>query len=194
VLSARDNPFRMQRIQSRLRYEPLQTTWPALMQRLAAMGYRGAIVGPHGSGKTTLLEDIGRRLERQGRATVTLSLRADQRRWSASRLRQRLGDVAGRVVLFDGANHLPAWQWWLTRRWTGQAAGLLITAHAPGRLPTLIRTQTDPALLERLADRLLADSRRRLDYDASAVLAAHNGNVREALRWLYDRASQLPGD
>ncbi len=96
-------------------------------------------------------------------------------------------------MLFDGANHLPAWQWWLARYWTREAAGLVITAHAAGQLPTLIRTHTDPALLQKLADRLLPDSQRRLGYDASAVLAEHNGNVREALRWLYDRASALPG-
>ena len=52
-IRARDNPFRADRVQS-LPYRLMDTTWDALLDRLAALRYRAAIVGPEGSGKTTV--------------------------------------------------------------------------------------------------------------------------------------------
>jgi ABC-type lipoprotein export system ATPase subunit len=57
VLRAKDNPFAVDRI-GQIRYEPAAESWENLLVRLAAMDYRGAIVGPCGSGKTTLCEDL----------------------------------------------------------------------------------------------------------------------------------------
>ncbi len=62
---ARDNPFAVQRVLT-IRYRFLDGSWGDLLERLAALGFRAALVGPHGHGKTTLLEDLGARLDGRG--------------------------------------------------------------------------------------------------------------------------------
>jgi hypothetical protein len=64
---------------------------------------------------------------------------------------------------------------------------LVVTTHREGRLPTLWRCATTPELLRNLV--------RELDVgldeaDARALHARHHGNVRDALRELYDQAAQ----
>lgn len=59
-MKARDNPFGSSRVLTAIRYATPEggAAAASLLPRLAVLGYRAAIVGPHGSGKTTLLEDI----------------------------------------------------------------------------------------------------------------------------------------
>ena len=62
-----------------LRYR-LERGWRPLLDRLADLGFRGALVGPHGSGKTTLLEDLEERLAADGWRIVPLRLSRERRR------------------------------------------------------------------------------------------------------------------
>jgi type IV secretory pathway ATPase VirB11/archaellum biosynthesis ATPase len=151
------NPFRASRVLE-FRYRFVDSNWDGLLARLSALGMRGAIVGPEGSGKTTLLEDLGERLRAAGR----------------------------RVVLLDGAERMSRREWREFLRSTRDAEGLVVTAHREGLLPTLLRTRTTPEILEAA---VLAASGRSCDsfgISPEELWTRHGGNVRTALRELYD--------
>lgn len=95
------------------------------------------------------------------------------------------------IILLDGAEQLSRWQWFRLRRQTRQAAGLVITDHAPGRLPTLLECRTSPELLSEIVSELLGDEARGCFPRAEKLLRDHRGNIRDVLRALYDeRAAQ----
>jgi hypothetical protein len=187
-VKARDNPFAAARVLSAIRYEGPEGDAAALLPRLEALGFRAAIVGPHGSGKTTLLEDLEAVLVSRGLRIAHVRLDTEDRR-----LPRDWASLAGRlaardVVCLDGAEQLgPArWLWfrWRARR----AGGLIITSHRPGRLPTLIACTTSVELLDRIIDRLTPHHPRSSAQSAqsAALFARHRGNLRDALRELYD--------
>jgi|KBSMisStandDraft_5_1062788.scaffolds.fasta_scaffold188386_1 hypothetical protein len=178
-MRARDNPFRSESI-LRVRYRLLGIEWDQLLGRCEQLHYRAALVGPCGSGKTTLLEDLEPRLRAKGFETVWLRLNQEsslRERWSLSK------QTTGQFLLFDGAEQLSwvAWQFfkWRTRR----AAGLIITTHKPGRLPTLWKCNTSAGLLSDIMAEVLAGSRFTPPAD---LFRKHKGNLREALRECYD--------
>jgi hypothetical protein len=156
-LDASANPFRSSRVLA-FRYRFLESGWDALLARLDGMGMRGAIVGPEGSGKTTLLEDLGERLRATGR----------------------------RVRLLDGAERLSRREWRQFLRGAREDEGLIVTAHREGLLPTLLRTRTTPEILD--AAVLAASGRSCAEFGVSPqeLWTRHGGNVRTALRELYD--------
>jgi hypothetical protein len=190
-MKARDNPFRVERVLTSIRYEIAGGGAASLLPRLEALHYRAAIAGPHGSGKTTLLEDLEDVLAARGFRITHVRLDTDgprlPREW-----RSIVRDLdASDIVCLDGAEQLGALAWrrflWSTRR----AGGLLITTHKPGRLPALIECTTSVSLLHGIMQRLAP-----MDSDAAAGLASappteelftrHHGNIRDALRELYD--------
>ena len=183
MLRARDNPFATERV-LKARYRIDETGWTELMKRWDALGRRGALVGPHGSGKTTLLEDMAVRLEKAGWRVVWVRLSAEFPRlpaWCDAAFFAGLG--AKDVVLVDGAEQLGFVAWRIFRYRVRKAGGLIVTTHRTGRLATLRRCETTPELLmelvESLGETVSADEAKRLH-------ARHRGNVREALRELYD--------
>ena len=173
-----DNPFAVHRV-LRERYRLSAVEWQALMARLERLGWRGAIVGPHGSGKTTLLEDLAGRLERQARRIHWLRFSTDQRRlafvprWEAADF-----------VLCDGAEQLSFPDWRRVAAGARNAGGLVITTHRAGRLPLLHRCETSPDLLHSLIASLGEPLSTR---ECGELHARHDGNLRAALRELYDR-------
>lgn len=175
---ARDNPFSADRIERLLRYRLEGETWPGLLARLCALRWRAAIVGPHGSGKTTLLEELTPRLRALGFHPLHLQLNRQRRRLSPR-------DLKGRFLLLDGAEQLSRLSWWRFRFEARAAAGLLITLHRPARLPTLLETETSPALLDRLLGELVPDPA-AWRHPAHLLFTQHEGNIREVLRSLYD--------
>ena len=166
-VDAAANPFRASRILE-FRYRFVDSGRDPLLSKLETLGMRGAIVGPEGSGKTTLLEDLGERLRKSGRPVV-------------------FGGVeAGAVTLLDGAERLTRRQWRRFLREAREAAGLVVTAHRPGYLPTLIETRTTPGILDAA---VLAAAGRRCEGFAvtpEELWTRHGGNIRTALRELYD--------
>jgi ABC-type cobalamin/Fe3+-siderophores transport system ATPase subunit len=179
VLPARDNPFAVHRV-LRERYRLEESGWRELLARLEARRWRGAIVGPHGAGKTTLLEDLAARLEAAGWSVRWVRLSAEIRTFRSEALR----GLSGReIVVVDGAEQL-GWIRWMLLRWrVRRSGGLIVTTHRAGRLATVHRCETTPALLCQLAVSLgvmLAPAQ------AVALHARHRGNIREALRELYD--------
>ena len=182
-MRARDNPFAVQRVLD-VRYRLAGTTWDELMARLASLRFRAAIVGLHGSGKTTLLEDLGVRLAQQGFRLRMATLHTGDRRLNAAQrkvLFQGLSPSA--LVLLDGAEQLGRLAWREVRMRTRAAGGLVITSHRPDLLPTLYECCTTPELLDGILRDLLASEPEAPPAD---LFARHGGNLREALREMYD--------
>jgi hypothetical protein len=181
-----DNPFASHAIE-RLAFRLHGLTRQDLLERLGALGWRAAIVGPQGSGKTTLLEELARHL---GEAAVLVRLPGSCRSPLAV-ARAALPRPLARhhVVLTDSAEQLGpvAWRRWLVA--TRRARGLVITAHLPGRLPTLIETTTSPELLADLVEELAPAEMHRLEPLLPALLEMHGGDIRACLRALYDRCA-----
>ena len=184
-MKARENPFKADRVIATIRFTCPDGDLATLIARLAALGYRAAIVGPQGAGKTTLLEDLGRALEHRGFQIMSMRLCTDDRRlpdaWSARAARLGPRDI----VCLDGAEQLSAIRWFWFRWRARRAAGLIITSHARGRLPLLIECTTSVDLLDEIVCRLsppLADGAP----SASDLFRRHRGNLRDAVRELYD--------
>jgi hypothetical protein len=208
-MRARDNPFSTDRV-LRFRYRPQGVTWDALMARLEALHWRAAIVGPEGAGKTTLLEDLAPRLRERGFTPHLVGLepvegrgrrppvwegpsgpdgtvRAGRGRKPAPTLEPSRVFGPHDVLLVDGADALRWLDWLRFKRLTRHAGGLVITTHRPARLPTLVECATSPALLAEIVEALLGPAEAEAWRGrAEALFARHRGNVREALRELYD--------
>jgi len=186
---ARDNPFSIDRV-LKIRYRPQGLKWETLMDRLAGLHYRGAIVGPKGTGKSTLLEDLTPRLKDRGLDTQSLRLDAEHRRFSPGFLRTFFAKLkANDVILLDGAEQMNWFDWRRFRQRSQRAAGLVITVHAPGRLPTWIQCRTSPQLLTEIAVEMLQTTPEQVSPRANTLFQKHHGNLREALLEWYDLAT-----
>lgn len=187
MILARENPFAVDRV-LRERYRLDETGWAALLARLRSLRFRCALVGPHGAGKTTLLEDMAVRLEAQKWRVMFLRL-SEECPWLPASCDQaffaRLGPRD--LVLLDGAEQLGPFAWLFFQFRTRRAGGTIVTLHREGRLPTLRTCETTPALLRELVESL---GQTLSDEEAQGLHARHRGNLREAIRELYDRASR----
>ena len=185
-MKARDNPFSSDRI-LRIRYRLHQLTWEQFMRCLADMDYRGALVGPQGSGKTTLLEDLEPALMAHGFRIKWLRLNQTARRPSSWSLKSFFSAIEKNdIILLDGAEQLNRLTWERFKIKSRQAAGLIITTHKPGRLPTLLKCATHPALLEEIVRALTTGGTREIHLPTLELFHKHEGNLRNALRELYD--------
>ncbi len=185
-MKARDNPFSTDRVLG-VRYQLLHDDWPGLLARLARMDYRAAIVGPHGVGKTTLLEDLQEKLDARGMPSVSLRLDADHRAFE----RRALDDAFARVtpqhvICFDGAEQLTPFAWLRFKRRARGARGLIITSHKSGLLPTLIECGTSVELLDDIIRRLAPAAAADAAPTAGELFQKHHGDLRLALREMYD--------
>lgn len=196
-MKARENPFGADRVVS-VPYILTGDSWPGLIARLARLGYRAAIVGPCGSGKTTLLEELRAVLHAQGFLVKPLRLDRRDPVFDSERLARFYRLLApSDIVLLDGAEQLDRRAWTDFSRRTACAAGLIVTTHRAGLLPTLIECRPTAPLLDdvmtRLLDRLPPDQspalRRQLP-SAPDLYRRHNGDLRAALRELYDRCAE----
>ncbi|MFL6259223.1 MAG: hypothetical protein ACJ76Y_05875 [Thermoanaerobaculia bacterium] len=187
-MRARDNPFAVQRVHA-VRYRLAGVTWEELLERLAALGYRAALVGPHGHGKTTLLEDLGARLAERGFRVRTATLHQGERWLGPARSAALFRDPGPRdLLLVDGAEQLDPLSWWTLRLRSRAAAGLIVTSHRPGLLPTLYECRTTPELLAGIVADLVGEADRE---EVAELFARHGGDLRLALRELYDRSAGL---
>lgn len=185
---ARDNPFRVERVlQVRYRFEQ-DEDWDRLLQRLAVLGWRGAIVGHEGAGKTTLQEDLADRLAAQGRSIVWLRLNRENRRTAAAQLRSLLETCDSQTLIFaDGAEQLGPLLWRRLKRQSLRSGGLIITTHVRGRLPTLIECRPTLRTLQWIVGQLAPRAELRDRTLLESLFDRHAGNLRLCLRELYDR-------
>jgi len=175
-MKARENPFRSERLDA-LVYRAEGFDWPTLEARLVKLGGCGAIVGPEGHGKSTLLREWHKRSTES--ALVKLEFR--QRRLTQEQ-RNEVG--ASKRVFLDSAEQLGWWGWIEFRCLTHRADLVVITSHRTGRLPTLLRCRTSPELLGDLIYELSG-----ANYECHNLWKQHKGNIRHALRALYDSNS-----
>jgi hypothetical protein len=189
-MRARDNPFAVHRV---LAIRSRDCDWQGLERRLAFLGFRAALVGPHGSGKTTLLEDLGARLEARGARLRQLTLRRGERRPRPEDERRLLDGLSPHdLLLVDGADELGRAAWWRLRRASRGALGLLVTSHRPGLLPTLHEHATTPGLLAAIVAELLGPSAPPPPISPEELFQHHGGDLRAALRELYDLYADRP--
>ena len=88
-------------------------------------------------------------------------------------------------ILLDGAEQLSTRHWLSVRAAASQAAGFVVTVHRSSRLPVVLELETNPELLDDLVSELTGG--KLPEHEAQEILRRHRGNVREALRELYDR-------
>jgi hypothetical protein len=182
---ARDNPFGARRIE-RLPFRfPAGDDWPALLSRLEAHAWRGAIVGPHGTGKTTVLEQLLPHLTARGFRPHLLTLRAESTAADKQTLLTAAALHAPDFLLLDGAEQLSPRQWQSLEHSTRTAAGCVITMHHTARLPTVLETTSSPTLLDDLTHELSAAPLH--PGESNRLFQRHAGNLRDCLRELYDR-------
>lgn len=159
----------------------------SIVARLAANGWRGAIVGPHGSGKSTLLQSLLPAIESAGRQPYLITLHDGQRRLPID-LARNAELTADAVVIVDGYEQLSRWsRWQLARLCRRRRWGLVVTSHAVVDLPTIYTSETTLEQAYELAEQLLVHGEpliHRNDIESSFV--ARNGNLRELLFDLYD--------
>ena len=190
-MRARDNPFATDRIEA-LTYQCQPLLFEDLLQRLELLNWRAAIVGPQGSGKTTLLEALQPRLQKLGFKTRLMRANAEI---AAGRGRLTLRDLSSAtIVLLDGADLLSAWSWYLWyRKARTVAAGMVITTHQPGRLPTLVTCHPDLNMLDSIISELTGrDVDSQMRSLTGELYRKHRGNMREVLREWYDIYAQRP--
>ena len=183
---ARNNPFATERIEALLPFEPtwIGESWPRIFDRLDRLEWRGAVVGPHGSGKTTFLETLAKRLLERKEEVVPLFLNR-QARAIDPEFFDSLTDRS--IILFDGAEQLGRISWRRFLRRTRHTRGLIVTTHRPGRLPTVLETETDQTVLQKCL-RILADDHTLNARELSDLFHRHHGNIRHALLECYDNA------
>lgn len=187
-MKARENPFATWRLE-RLPFHFNGTDWRALLDDFDRLGRRAAVVGPHGSGKTTLLEQFADEWSSRGRSLRWLSLTAEECSFGPGGARRALTPIAPHeLIILDGAEQLSRWPWFWFRLLARRAGGLLISTHAPGRLPTLYQCRTNPELLRTLTAQLIDQAVAPAESEMDALWTRHRGNLREAFRELYDRA------
>jgi len=159
----------------------------AVISRLRARSWWGAIIGPHGSGKSTLVAALLPEIQAAGRKPILHTFH-DGIIHLPVLSRQALRLHSDVLLIIDGYEQLSAWQKFRVRcscRKTG--SGLVVTAHSSTGLPELYRTSMTPDLAERVFGQLTRN--RPALANASELqdcLAARQGNLREALFDLYD--------
>ncbi len=195
------NPFRVQRTDALL-YQPEQEAWLDAITRLKKMNWHGAVVGPHGSGKTTLLRRLAGSLSARGLTPICIRLGSHRPRADATQRKALKQAVKHHpetsIILLDGAEQLSWISWKQFLFQTRRVAGLVVTTHAPGRLPTWFATSMQPSTFAALANQLLhrAVDAGEIDSseitplsleEASALLNINAGNARDAFRMLYEQ-------
>ena len=156
-----------------------------LLDRLRASGMRGALVGGEGRGKSTLLEELGGRLAGGGYTIHRIALRGGERSLPPGSLLAGRPLAPDAALLLDGAEQLSLSGWWRLRWRARRAGAFVVTTHREGRLPTLLRCETSPALLRDLLD-TLAPHRPTTFPSAEELWKRHDGDVRQALFEAYD--------
>jgi hypothetical protein len=190
-MTAGENPFAPGNLRRRLGFDPALagTSWQDLEERWCGLGRRAAITGRRGSGKSSLLEAwAGRWPEPPLRLFFN-----DQRCRIGEEQAALLEACGGRVVVIDGAGHLPWRERRLLRRLTAPARGVVVSRHRAGEWPELIRLRSTPELAQVLLDRIDPGWRCRPGASFDQRWRACRGNLREFFFACYDALARPGG-
>ena len=186
-----DNPFRSECLQS-IPYIFPNGDWDILLNHLQSCGNRGAIVGACGTGKSTLLIQMEERFKEKKHQTIRLFLNDRNRREAGTHLHHFFKKMTQeKVVFLDGAEQLNPWQWWWFLFQSRHTSGLIVTCHHEKHLPWVFKTSSTPPLLSEIINQLLKDEKIRINIDHELLYKKHHGNIREALREMYDIYSTM---
>jgi len=190
-LAARENPLCMDLV-TRIKYRFAAQDWPWHLERLRKLNYRAAVVGPQGSGKTTLLYELLEHFRGSGIACHHVFLPRDRASYPGLLEQAFQKSRADSILLVDGMERLNLSERWNLLRMTKRGPGLVVNRHRacrfPQKLPTWLKTQTCPELMSQILKDLNLDAP-VIQSTGAAAFAKSNGNIREALRDLYDQFS-----
>lgn len=181
---ARDNPFATDRIEQAVEFDPswCDRSWSEIFERWQKLNHQAAVVGPHGSGKTFFLRAFEKRLDHP---VAHFFLNDEHAALSPDEWQRLQGATdADSVIFLDGAERLGWNNWRKFRRLVSQQK-VIVTQHRQARWPTLLNTFTSPGLLAHLVKTLSTES--LSNFETTAILGRHKGNLREALWECYDR-------
>ncbi|HEY0074951.1 MAG TPA: hypothetical protein VGB77_12680 [Abditibacteriaceae bacterium] len=196
-MKARLNPLRVERVLSvHFRLDAIEPdlTLKELLTRWEIQGRRGALIGPHGGGKTTLLEDLATPLIACGYQLLNLHLSREKRQFSPEDWHCLQNATSQTVILFDGAEQLNYFDWMRFKYLSKKASGVLITSHRAGLLPTLLECRTSPQLLQEILHQILGNDATLWDVECEALWTRHQGDLRLAVREIYDFYASLGED
>lgn len=183
-MTPRQNPFRAQRLDT-LPFVFHDISANELLARLELLNFRAAIIGAHGNGKSTLLETLAPPLQRRGWNIHRLQLNSSQRDFPRAVWREIYLLRERDFILLDGAEQLS----FLKRKQFLHASratlGVLLTTHRAGIFPTLYECRSSSQLLQTLILQLTPHWNFDEEF-AAKMFARHDGNLRDALREIYD--------
>lgn len=181
-MKPRQNPFRADCVCA-LPFVAGEKNAEKLWEKLENQNGRGAIIGPCGTGKTTFLDGFERELQRRDFTVSRLDFSSENRVLPADLPRATNSQSA---ILVDGWEQLSWRDAWKLRRACAPFRVVVATSHRPIWLPIWFQTRTSPQLLESLC----ADLGAPISADfAEKLWQKHRGNLRLALRELYDLAA-----
>ena len=184
-MKASQNPYRVQRLEELLKYEPelMGSNWEEIEQALSVGS--GAVVGCKGSGKTSLLEAYAARIEE----SVNVKMWRLQEDSVAGKILNEVEDwlASGDLAIVDSAGLLNFWQARRLRQ-LARRKKVIVSLHVPSRYwKTLWECQSNADLLSKLNCRL---GQGELETeDAQKLLHACDGNIRSCFHTLYDAIS-----
>jgi hypothetical protein len=186
-LAARENPLRFNRV-SKLGYRFAHHDWPCQLARLEALRYRAAIVGHQGSGKTTLLYELADQLNRANIANHHVFLPQATTDHPTMIQQAMTCSQNEAVLLVDGIERLSFIQRRQLLKRTKRGPGLVVAVHQACNLPTWVHCRTNPELMKSVLTDLGLEDPAVQDAGLRAFENS-DGNIREALRELYDQFS-----
>ena len=184
-IPAHQNPFAIERVIA-LPYSFVEGDWRHHLERLRALNFRAAIVGPQGSGKTTLLEQLNQRLPEHFNVTTHYAFLPQEKQPHANMLNEAINESsAGKIVLIDGIERLSFFQRQRLYRTTKKQPGLIINVHQKCRLPTWIHCQPRQKMLAQLLVEV-GQGTPEINAAAQKYYIDFGGNIRDVFRALYD--------
>lgn len=184
---ARLNPFRSERLHT-IPFLPHPAAENTVIDTLEKNHWMGCIAGPHGSGKTTLLLRLQERMQTKNIPTEFFQCLEDRPSLSSRDWKTIRESRPGSVILLDGAEQLPLLQWLRLRQRPRRGGGLVVSSHRPMRgVPLVYQTDPTPRRLLELIQHLYPEQADQIDTEF--LYRRHHGNLRDALRDLYDRCA-----
>jgi len=186
VIASRDNPYRVQRVEEVLRFDPelIGSSWEELIGRFEDANWWGAVVGAKGSGKTTFFEQLVHEAQNAGFTLEHVGLEEGDPLERVEQLHKELPVPTALVV--DSAGVL-AWRDQRKLLKMGKSRRLIVSLHKESRRwPTLLSLSSTPDILIAL-NKKLGEPITLNHQEAENLLTQHKYNLRDCFWDLFDQ-------